>query len=264
MTPSTPLKGLPLAVLDVETTGIDPETDHVVEVAVVHTTLSPDATPRVVLSRRVRPPIPIPEAASRVHGITDEDVEGCPTWEEVLPGVLAACADRAVVAYNAPFDMGFIPELPGPWLCAAIPARVIKPWEWAQEQVCEARGIDLEPHGAAGDTVATALLYPDLLDEASRGKVWGHDLAMLHRWQRREALAAEASFCRWARGKAKARRPDCPWHDIYAEEAPPWPPRPRPSSVCDCGVLVTVRITRDGTLGVLDPDDNPHTCRGAA
>lgn len=61
----------PLAVLDLETTGIDPATDRVVEVSVLK--LLPDGGEEH-RTRRVNPGVPIPPEATRVHGIADADV----------------------------------------------------------------------------------------------------------------------------------------------------------------------------------------------
>ena len=63
MSTSQPLRGSRVAVVDVETTGVDPLTCHVVEVAVVHGTFGSDDV-RVAYSTRVRPPVSIPESAT--------------------------------------------------------------------------------------------------------------------------------------------------------------------------------------------------------
>ena len=60
---------------DLETTGISPSADRIVEVTAVK--LHPDGT-RETWTRRVNPGIPIPKSATDVHGITNEDVAGLP------------------------------------------------------------------------------------------------------------------------------------------------------------------------------------------
>src|ERR1700712_2485298 len=66
--PDQPWVELPLAVIDFETTGFDPQLDRVVEVGVV-------CFERGEVSKRVnwliQPGMAIPEAAMNVHGITD-------------------------------------------------------------------------------------------------------------------------------------------------------------------------------------------------
>src|ERR671913_334607 len=68
-------------IVDLETTGTTPN-DAVVEIAAVDL-LGEQIIP--VGSDLVRPPIPIPPEASAVHHITDDDVSGSPTLEELLP-----------------------------------------------------------------------------------------------------------------------------------------------------------------------------------
>lgn len=63
----------PLAFLDVESTGVDPAADRVVEVAVL--TVLPRGAPESY-HPRVNPGVPIPAAATAVHGIAEADVAG--------------------------------------------------------------------------------------------------------------------------------------------------------------------------------------------
>src|SRR5437868_15338573 len=72
----------PLAVVDVETTGTSPGTDRIVEIAAVK--FMPQGGRRR-LHRRVNPGTPIPPSATAVHGITDEDVAGCPPLRAIAP-----------------------------------------------------------------------------------------------------------------------------------------------------------------------------------
>ena len=74
----------PLAVIDLETTGIDPKVDRIVEVSVLKLALRGDPDHR---TRRVNPGVPIPPEATAVHGITDDDVVDCPTFRAVAPGL---------------------------------------------------------------------------------------------------------------------------------------------------------------------------------
>lgn len=69
----------PLAVFDLETTGIDISKDRIVEISVLR--VNPDGS-RQVLTRRLNPTIPIPMEASAVHGIYDEDVAMCSTFAQ--------------------------------------------------------------------------------------------------------------------------------------------------------------------------------------
>lgn len=74
----------PLAVLDTETTGLDTQSDRIVEIGIVR--LEPNRPARTY-RRLVHPGIAIPPAASAVHGITDADVVDMPPFAELLPEI---------------------------------------------------------------------------------------------------------------------------------------------------------------------------------
>jgi DNA polymerase-3 subunit epsilon len=76
----------PLAVIDLETTGTDPQQDRIVEISILK--IQPDGR-RSHRTRRLNPGVPIPAAATAVHGITDTDVAGEPRFEQVAQGLLA-------------------------------------------------------------------------------------------------------------------------------------------------------------------------------
>ena len=73
------LEGLEFCVFDLETTGLETKTDRVVEISCVkiHTDMS-----RELLTLRINPQMPIPEAAAAVHGIRNADVADEPTFVE--------------------------------------------------------------------------------------------------------------------------------------------------------------------------------------
>jgi DNA polymerase III epsilon subunit-like protein len=52
----------------------------------------------------VDPRCPIPEEASAIHGITDEEVRGAPVAPEALKRFFAFAGDAPLVAHHAPFD----------------------------------------------------------------------------------------------------------------------------------------------------------------
>jgi DNA polymerase-3 subunit epsilon len=94
----------PIALLDTETTGKDSRVDRVVEVGVV-------IGHKGELTRRswlIHPGRPIPKESSDVHGITDADVEGKPSFGEVAREILDFLGTAIPAAYNASFDRAFI------------------------------------------------------------------------------------------------------------------------------------------------------------
>jgi DNA polymerase III subunit epsilon len=87
----------PLAVLDLETTGVDVRNDRIVEVAVLK--FLPDADP-VRYRRLVNPGIPIPDAAAAIHGITDEVVAEKRRFEAIAPRLARLLADADLAGFN--------------------------------------------------------------------------------------------------------------------------------------------------------------------
>ncbi|WP_017731653.1 exonuclease domain-containing protein [Nafulsella turpanensis] len=72
----------PLAVFDIESTGINVCTDRIVEISVIK--LLPDGK-QETYTYRVNPTVPIPAEASMIHGIYDKDVKDEPRFEEIAP-----------------------------------------------------------------------------------------------------------------------------------------------------------------------------------
>lgn len=62
----------PMCAFDLETTGVDVETDRVVTASIVH--IQPGFSPEVV-THVINPGIPVPEAAAAVHGYTTDRVQ---------------------------------------------------------------------------------------------------------------------------------------------------------------------------------------------
>lgn len=101
-----PLASMPLAVIDTETTGKDPQRgDRIIEVAVVHYDHGAVSHRYSLL---VDPTVPIPAEATAVHGISDADVKGKPRFEAVAKQVVQWLEGRIPIAYNANFDRTFL------------------------------------------------------------------------------------------------------------------------------------------------------------
>ena len=96
----------PLAVVDLETTGVDPRHDRIVEVGVLK--VAPDCGP-FRYRRLVHPGIPIPPAAQAVHGIADEDVAEKPRFRAIAPRLARLLADADLAGFNIRrFDLPFL------------------------------------------------------------------------------------------------------------------------------------------------------------
>lgn len=92
------LVGSNCLVLDTESTGLGAEAEAV-EVSVI------DAQAQVLLNTLIRPLSTIPEEATAIHGIKNEDVAGAPSWAAVHDEFCQLIAGRPVVIYNADYDI---------------------------------------------------------------------------------------------------------------------------------------------------------------
>jgi DNA polymerase-3 subunit epsilon len=92
------------AVVDVETTGLHPVRDRIVEIAVIR--LNPDAEEIDEWSTLVNPgnrPL-----GGRIHGLRSADLADAPTFGDIRDDLLARLAGNVIVAHNAPFDVAFL------------------------------------------------------------------------------------------------------------------------------------------------------------
>ncbi len=87
----------PLAVFDIEATGLNTRADRIVELAVIK--LLPDGTHETHLMR-FNPTIPIPPEATAIHGITDADVRDQPTFAEQASRIRELLEDCDLGGYN--------------------------------------------------------------------------------------------------------------------------------------------------------------------
>ncbi len=93
-----------LVAIDLETTGLSPLIDRIIELAAIKVTKDGIE----VYDSLINPNIPIPQCTTDIHGIRDEDVLGKPFLSEVLPGLKDFIGDLPLIAHNAKFDAGFL------------------------------------------------------------------------------------------------------------------------------------------------------------
>lgn len=87
----------PLAVFDLEATGLNKRTDRIVSLALVR--YEPAGTAEQV-HYLLNPGIPIPEEATAIHGITDEDVKDAPTFAEMAEVIARHFEGADLAGYN--------------------------------------------------------------------------------------------------------------------------------------------------------------------
>ena len=96
----------PLAAVDCETSGTSFEVDRILTIAII--TRYPDGT-RSRQEFRMDPGIPIPAEATAIHGITDLDCAGCPSFRELAPSIVQALEGCDLAGYNLKrFDLKMI------------------------------------------------------------------------------------------------------------------------------------------------------------
>lgn len=102
------LRQLSFAVVDLETTGLEPATgDRIVSIASVRVRAG-RVDPADRFCALVDPGRPIPAASTRIHGITDEMVRGMPALDAVLPQLVVHVGDSVVVGHAIAFDLAFL------------------------------------------------------------------------------------------------------------------------------------------------------------
>jgi DNA polymerase III epsilon subunit family exonuclease len=178
---------LDYAVVDVETTGGDPELGHrIIELAIVEIR---DGVIARDFRTLVNPGRRIPPGVVQLTGITDGDVSVAPFFEDVAEQVAERLRGRVFVAQNAAFDRKFVAAQllestgdvpPAEILCTVRMARRFLPELRKRNLDALSRHFGIRIHGrhrAYGDALATARIFLRLLDEASGKGI--HDLHRL-------------------------------------------------------------------------------------
>ncbi|MDR1780953.1 MAG: 3'-5' exonuclease [Tannerella sp.] len=98
----------PLVFFDLETTGISIIHDRIVEISLLK--IYPDGTEESK-TRRINPGIPIPAEATKVHGITDEDVKDCPPFKAIARSLASLIEGCDLAGFNSNrFDIPLLAE----------------------------------------------------------------------------------------------------------------------------------------------------------
>jgi len=99
---------VPIAFLDLETTGLRPEYgDRICEVAILRCEGGEVVD---ALQQLVNPQQPMSAGAYAVHGIGDEVLHEAPIFSEVARDLFALVEGAVLIGHNAPFDLGFLAQ----------------------------------------------------------------------------------------------------------------------------------------------------------
>jgi DNA polymerase III subunit epsilon len=157
------------AIVDVETTGLDRQTDRIVEIAVII------EYPDRVLYEWTTLLNPGVESAgpTKIHGITDEMVAVAPPFSAIAGDLAYLLTNRLVVAHNAAFDVAFIEQAFHRTGTPISPAAIAYfDTMAAAEQtglprklgtLCAEMGVFYDPHCALDDAKVTLQVLAKLL-----------------------------------------------------------------------------------------------------
>lgn len=96
-----------IVALDIETTGLDPRSDSIIEIGAIRFN---DRRVEEEFSTLINPQRGIPEFITRLTGITNPMVQNSPILADVLPELVDFVADLPILGHNVKFDIGFLRE----------------------------------------------------------------------------------------------------------------------------------------------------------
>ena len=161
---NVPLDQARFCVVDLEATGSNPRSDHVIEVGVV-VVEGLRITDR--FSTLVQPEVRIPEWIQRLTGIDEATVRDAPRFHQIAPGLVELLRDSIFVAHNVEFDHRFLraqlralqlePPL-WPTLCTVhLSRRALRGLDsYRLDALAEVLDIDLDRHHRAVDDAEAA------------------------------------------------------------------------------------------------------------
>lgn len=98
----------PIVFFDLETTGVNINIDHIVEICYLKVYPNGNEEAKTL---RINPEMHIPEEASAVHGIYDDDVKDCPTFKMVAKNIAKDFEGCDIAGFNSNrFDVPLLVE----------------------------------------------------------------------------------------------------------------------------------------------------------
>ena len=157
-------------VFDIETTGLNWSQDRIVEIAAVrvHNGAIVDSYQTLI-----NPNMPIPPAATKIHGITNSMVKNAPQISQVIPDFLRYAGSYPLVAHNASFDVSFLQAVTGPLQNPVIDTLSLcrKLYTLPNYKLTTvAQSLRISPSGAhrsLDDANTTALILLDILQQCA-------------------------------------------------------------------------------------------------
>ncbi|MBO7308825.1 MAG: 3'-5' exonuclease [Kiritimatiellae bacterium] len=98
----------PLVVFDIESTGVSPRKDRIIELAAIKLMPDGEEIPKCWL---MNPSVPIPPETTAIHGISDEIVKDCPTFADKAEEIFEFFRGCDLSGFNADrFDIPCLEE----------------------------------------------------------------------------------------------------------------------------------------------------------
>lgn len=162
-----------VTVIDIETTGLDPTTDHITEIAAIRAEVGADGSIREIGRFQTfvgsDAGVIVPPEITELTRIRTEDLRGAPDQSAASLSLEFFAGDSTVIAHNAPFDLSFLVAFyPENFACTRAMSRLVDPDEGASlKDVCPRYGIELNGHHRAmNDAEATLQAYAKLREKA--------------------------------------------------------------------------------------------------
>lgn len=157
-----------VVVLDTETTGLNPSSCSLLEIAAIRMRGCETVG---TFQTFVDPGRAIPAEITELTGITQADIAGAPTPREAVEALAEFAGNCNLVAHNASFDQQFIMrqanpgELPGQWIDTLSLSQIVLPRLKSHRllDLAAAFGLSTPTHRAMDDTVALGALWRILL-----------------------------------------------------------------------------------------------------
>lgn len=171
--PQAVLLDTPLIVFDTETTGLDTQLDHIIEIGAIKYV---NGKPVDEFWSFIRTDIELTQNIVNLTGITQDMIKDAPCIEEILPKFLAFIRGGIMVAHNAEFDMGMLHsacgrlgyDLEWPCFCTLKLTRRILPGlpRYNLDTLAEHYKLTFEErHRAVGDVKVLAGVLHSILDD---------------------------------------------------------------------------------------------------
>lgn len=170
-------KPLNYVAIDIETTGLNPTSDDIIEIGAVRIV---NGEEEETFHRFVARSGTLSSEIQELTGITDDMLKDAPSAEVVLPELLKFIGDDVIVAHNLTFDASFLQQkcedigytlIRADGICTLTLTRILAPTLTSYRLESVARAFQLDTvvtHRALADAQTCARIFHALRDEAAK------------------------------------------------------------------------------------------------